>query len=142
MSLNWTDSPLLQPRGVSLQYDWLLEASMVRPPLEFLRFYIVVSYIAYHPERFGSFWTLGGEFCFAVLQWLALGLLLRWFWRFNFFCAFFAAYVAALSLERVTALGFSKPGFLAARSFPRMHAELVLEPCHGERKDVVARVHA
>ena len=41
---------------------------------------------------------------------------------FSPFLRLFAAYVAALSLERVTALGFSKPGFLAARSFPRMLA--------------------
>jgi hypothetical protein len=37
-----------------------------------VRIILVYYYIAYHPERFSSFWSLGGELYFAVLQWLGL----------------------------------------------------------------------
>ena len=53
-----------------------------------MRIILVYYYIAYHPERISSFWTLGGELYFAVLQWLglrasaALGLALYFFLRF------------------------------------------------------------
>lgn len=90
-----------------------------------MRIILVYYYIAYHPERFSSFWTLGGELYFAVLQWLglrasaALG-----FGALIFSALFFAAYVAALSLERVTALGFLAARTCGKRASPHYNVHM------------------